>query len=134
MQFSLTPAYGRDYQTKAAAISDFLGGKMFVHASSLFTGGGSYIGASDIPPGASVQIRYQRLTKAACFVRGKEPAPASTPPARRTKPVFDFRLTRRPVRYRASYDVTAHGTGETVRLWEVKFRGEHHARLIRIPV
>ena len=68
--FVLTPAYGRDYNNKKAALEDFEANKDFEHASAPFTGGGAYINKQDIPAGSSVQIRYKQLTQL-CVVKVK---------------------------------------------------------------
>jgi len=59
--FTLTPAYGRDYTSKKAALADFMAGKDFRDMS--FDGNGGYINRADIPKGAQVNIRYKRLTQ-----------------------------------------------------------------------
>lgn len=62
---TLTPAYGRDYKSKKEAIADFDANKDFVLQT--FDGSG-YINKSQILaefPGATVNIRYKRLTQIA---------------------------------------------------------------------
>lgn len=58
---TLTPAYGRDYKSAAAAIKDFEGGKDFQYHKGVDTG---YVGKSDFADGAKVKIRYNRITDA----------------------------------------------------------------------
>lgn len=52
-----TPAYGRDYKSKAAVLSDWLAGKDFRCAVS-----GRYFSVRDELPN-QVWIRYAKLTK-----------------------------------------------------------------------
>jgi len=54
-----TPAYGRDYKSKAAVLSDWLAGKDFRCAVS-----GRYLSVRDELPN-QVWIRYAKLTKLA---------------------------------------------------------------------
>lgn len=53
----LTPAYGRDYKSKAEVEKDFLDGKDFQ------TCAGSYCSARDFPPGTEITVRYAKLRK-----------------------------------------------------------------------
>ncbi len=59
--FTLTPAYGRDYKTKAEALADFNANKDFMNQS--FMSSGSYVNKQDIPAGSTVNIRYKRMTQ-----------------------------------------------------------------------
>ena len=68
--FTLTPAYGRDYTSKKAAVADFVADKDFEDQS--FDATGRYINRPQIPDGASVHLRYKRLTQCAVLVKGKE--------------------------------------------------------------
>jgi len=52
-----TPAYGRDYKSKAAVLADWLAGKDFRCAMS-----GRYLSVRDELPN-QVWIRYAKLTK-----------------------------------------------------------------------
>jgi len=58
---TLTPAYGRDYKSKAAALRDFEGGKDF-----MFQPHGKYCSIRDFPKGTEVKIRYGKVRK--CLV------------------------------------------------------------------
>lgn len=55
----LTPAYGRDYKTKALVTQDFLDGKDFVLNSPM---GATYCSIRDFAPNTLVNLRYKRLT------------------------------------------------------------------------
>lgn len=58
MQYlTLTPAYGRDYKSKAAVMADWNAGKDFIVQPS-----GQYISKNDAPKGCTLNIRYKRLT------------------------------------------------------------------------
>ena len=59
---TLTPAYGRDYKSKAAAIADFNGNKDFVLNTPWGTG---LVSKIDFAPGVTVNIRYKKLTQVA---------------------------------------------------------------------
>lgn len=65
---TLTPAFGRDYKSKADAIADFESGKDFV--ANDFRGGGGYINKEGcIKAGIKeVSIRYKKLTQV-CIVK-----------------------------------------------------------------
>ena len=65
MRWTLTPAYGRDYKSKAAVIEAFDAGKDFIEAAS-----GRYANkASAVEAGvAEVNIRYKAL-RSVCVVR-----------------------------------------------------------------
>ena len=65
MRWTLTPAYGRDYKSKAAAIADFDNGRDFIEAAS-----GRYVSRCDaIGAGVrEVNIRYKAL-RSVCVVR-----------------------------------------------------------------
>ena len=59
---TVTPAYGRDYKSKAATLADWNAGLDFVVAS--IHEGGRYINRADaVQAGLDVWIRYSRLTK-----------------------------------------------------------------------
>lgn len=59
---TLTPAYGRDYKSKAAAVADFDANKDFVEAMS-----GQYINKEQVKAAGlkQVMIRYGQLRKVA---------------------------------------------------------------------
>ncbi len=61
---TITPAYGRDYKSKAEAIADFDAGKDFILQS--YNGSG-YVSKSDFSPGATANIRYGQLRKVAVY-------------------------------------------------------------------
>jgi hypothetical protein len=54
---SLTPAYGRDYKSKAAVEADFRAGKDFMLNSY---GGSGLVSVRDFAPGVRVNIRYKQ--------------------------------------------------------------------------
>ena len=58
---TLTPAYGRDYKSRAEVISAFESGKDFSLAS-IFHGSG-YVSRTDFAAGDRVSIRYGQLRK-----------------------------------------------------------------------
>jgi hypothetical protein len=60
---TVTPAYGRDYKSAAAAVAAWDEGKDFVDSQS-----GRYVGKSDAPAGVEVRIRYLRLTRVVVVV------------------------------------------------------------------
>lgn len=56
---TVTPAYGRDYKSKAAVLADWKAGKDFQCAMS-----GQYLSnTTPLPTGTVVMIRYSRFTK-----------------------------------------------------------------------
>jgi hypothetical protein len=59
---TLTPAYGRDYKSLAAAKADLLEGKDFVLNDIMSPHDGRLCSARDFP-GHTVQVRYNRKTK-----------------------------------------------------------------------
>lgn len=58
--FTLTPAYGRDYKSKAAVIADLNAGKDFTAQPM-----GRYINLPQLVEAyaTTINVRYQRLTK-----------------------------------------------------------------------
>ena len=62
---TLTPAYGRDYKTKADALRDLMGNMDFVSQP-----GGRYINLEQLP-WTAVSVRYDRLRKQFMFRRPK---------------------------------------------------------------
>lgn len=60
--YELSPAYGRDYKTKADVTAAFEAGKDFNGDYQL---GFSLVNKSDIPTGSSVNLRYGGLRKVA---------------------------------------------------------------------
>jgi hypothetical protein len=56
---TITPAYGRDYKSKKAAIEDFEAGKDFVYNKM---GEQGYCSIRDFEPGSTIMIRYKKLT------------------------------------------------------------------------
>ena len=68
---TLTPAYGRDYRSKSAVLTDWEAGKDFRSVGYHGTG---YINRADvakITPPVDVNIRYQKLTKVLVIPAGK---------------------------------------------------------------
>ena len=59
--FPLTPAYGRDYRSKAEVEKAFYEGKDFVTAR------GPYCSRTDFIVGTQIQIRYNRLKNVHIF-------------------------------------------------------------------
>lgn len=55
-QFTMTPAYGRDYKSRATLLADFQAGKDFICQPS-----GQYISIRDLRSGDSVQFRYRKM-------------------------------------------------------------------------
>lgn len=55
MDLHVTPAYGRDYKSKALALADWFAGKDFIFALT-----GQYISKRDTE-GLSVYIRYNKM-------------------------------------------------------------------------
>ena len=64
---TLTPAYGRDYPSKAAAVADFTEGKDFVLNDASSPHDGRYINVQGARAAgwATVNLRYKRLTRVA---------------------------------------------------------------------
>jgi hypothetical protein len=61
--FPLTPAYGRDYKSKAAVLADWIGGKEFL------TSNGKYCSIRDFADHTDgIEVRYKRKTEL-CFLR-----------------------------------------------------------------
>lgn len=56
MDIHATPAYGRDYKSKAAVIKDWTEGKDFRCALT-----GKYLSVRDEIPGVQIWIRYNKL-------------------------------------------------------------------------
>ena len=65
MSVTLTPAYGRDYKSKAAVLKDFNDNKDFVIASINNPYCGKYATRADLTVGGvkQVSIRYGKLMK-----------------------------------------------------------------------
>ena len=60
---TLTPAYGRDYTSKKAAIKDFREGKDFILNDIMSRWDGKPCSIRDLKKGDSVKIRYGKLRK-----------------------------------------------------------------------
>ena len=60
MRLTVSPAYGRDYNSRAGAITDWTWGKDFINESQLMTGGGTYLSERDVD---QVSIRYKNKTR-----------------------------------------------------------------------
>lgn len=68
---TLTPAYGRDYRSKAGVLDDWKAGKDF---RSVGIHGTGYINRADvekISPPVDVNIRYQKLSRVLVIPAGK---------------------------------------------------------------
>jgi hypothetical protein len=63
MIVTLTPAYGRDYKSKAAVLEDWFGGKDFQIATMMHPDCGRYTSCRDWPEEQELNIRYARLRK-----------------------------------------------------------------------
>lgn len=62
---TVTPAYGRDYTSKKAALADWSAGKDFIIQDMFLSG---YVNKDDAPKGATVNIRFKRMTQV-CSVK-----------------------------------------------------------------
>jgi len=60
---TLTPAYGRDYKSAAAAVADLQSGKDFILADFSSPWNGKPINKRGIPAGTTVRIRFAGLRK-----------------------------------------------------------------------
>lgn len=60
MFLSAVPAYGRDYKSKKEVLADWNAGKDFL-IQDMFKSG--YVNKNDAPKGATINIRYKRLTQ-----------------------------------------------------------------------
>lgn len=69
LQATLTPAYGRDYTSKEAALTDFRGGKDF---NFNLMGRNAYCSVRDYNEGDMVKIRYNKLRHVAFYRVVKE--------------------------------------------------------------
>lgn len=72
---TLTPAYGRDYNSKAAVIADFKAGKDFEANSPTASGKCSIL---DFPAGTQLNLRYRKLTMAVSYTVSVDDKPKST--------------------------------------------------------
>lgn len=65
---TVVPAYGRDYHSLKAAMTDWYAGKDFM-IISVFNAEthGTYVNANDLPEGTEVRIRYSRMRKVVEF-------------------------------------------------------------------
>lgn len=63
--FTLTPAYGRDYSSKEAVVNDLTNGKDFVIANVDSPWCGSYISIRDMSKGDAITLRFGKLRKTA---------------------------------------------------------------------
>mgnify|MGYP001545149450 CR=1 FL=1 len=62
-EYTLTPAYGRDYTSVTDVRKDFYDGKDFI-CNGVGRYSGSYCSIRDIPAGCTVKVRYKKLTEA----------------------------------------------------------------------
>lgn len=67
MHITLTPAYGRDYKSKAAVEKDFIDGKDFRICDMSSPDDGRYCSIRDFKKGDKVTIRYSKLMKSSIF-------------------------------------------------------------------
>lgn len=67
-QAALTPAYGRDYTSKAAILADLRAGKDFVFNCLFHPEDGRYCSAADLKVGPFT-VRYAQLRKVASFTK-----------------------------------------------------------------
>lgn len=58
---TLTPAYGRDYNSAAAAKADFEAGKDFIYLDMFSPYNGKPCNINDLPKGSAHTIRYKKL-------------------------------------------------------------------------
>lgn len=65
---TLTPAYGKDYKSKAEALADLALGKDF-KVIDIVNPSGTYCSIRDLKPGEEVKIRYDKLRKVVLFAR-----------------------------------------------------------------
>src|SRR5262245_1748373 len=104
--FTLTPAYGRDYTSKADVIAAFESGMDFVDAS--WDASGTYVNRPQIPDGALVNLRYHRLAKVAVHRAGQLPKSRKPrrelPPAPTCREHFCSAPTRRVSGYCKHHD------------------------------
>lgn len=83
MDYSVSPADGRNMGNKAQVIRDFKQGKDFVNHSQPITGGGRYMSFRDLKVGESAKIYWKGpLDDAYVIVRKGEIKPGETPKQR----------------------------------------------------
>lgn len=63
---TFSPAYGRDYKSKAEVVAAFEAGKDFMFNS--YNGDG-YASIADVAPGARVQLRYAGQRKVTVYTK-----------------------------------------------------------------
>ena len=61
---TLTPAYGRDYKSKAAVERDFKNGMDFILNDPMSRWDGKPCSIRDFRAGEQIKLRYKRLTEA----------------------------------------------------------------------
>lgn len=64
----LTPSYGRDYNTKAQAIQDFIDGKDFIFHDPSSPYNGKYCSIRDFQVGQAIAIRFNQYKLLTTFV------------------------------------------------------------------
>lgn len=89
MYYTVIPAYGRDYKSRAAVIADWEGGKDFLMQPQ-----GCYCSVRDFRPGDTVNIRYKKFE---CSERN----PNRSPPMKKTY----AKHNSQPITYRG-YTIT----------------------------
>ena len=65
---TLTPAYGRDYKSKKAAIADWNAGRDFIYLNPASRDNGRYANKESLVGTGTHQLRYKRLTQV-CIVK-----------------------------------------------------------------
>jgi hypothetical protein len=65
MKHTLTPAYGRDYKSKAAIKADLEANKDFV--TNPFDGPSQYVNLEQLQVGDRLEVRYKKLTQVTLF-------------------------------------------------------------------
>lgn len=69
---TLTPAYGRDYKTKKAVLTDWNDDRDFIIADFSHPDDGRYANRPQFNTGDRIQIRYAALRKVLVFTVGTE--------------------------------------------------------------
>lgn len=69
---TLIPAYGRDYKSKKAVLTDWNDDRDFIIASFSHPDDGRYINRPQFNPGDQITIRYSGLRKLLVFTVGGE--------------------------------------------------------------
>lgn len=70
MFLTIVPAYGRDYKSKKEVMQDWEAGKDFQINCMMHPRDGSYVNKEDAPKGATLNVRYKKLTQV-CVIKVK---------------------------------------------------------------